>query len=195
MPVRGDTPSGIVIQQMVSALLLSVLLQANVAEIEALSARLDALARTAKPRLFADVAKYDQKPRWKEFATQKALEKARTGENLFSTFSVWRDKSGSLLVVGNFSSRSGDWAEETAYIFRPAGSLAKLDSALNTFIGNVSISRVRWFDASARAIKSRSAVVDLDTRKPKKSSPEFAGWKPTVYLKLDQLPIQAFLKK
>ena len=142
-----------------------------------------------KPRIFADVASEDNdKEIWKEFKNKKAFDDAVTYQNAL----VW-SRTGKVIVANfSFSSPSGDWAHYISYYFRDDGSLAKIQATLNTFYGDISVVRHRYYDSNGKLLKSTKNFLDLQTRKPKKPV-EFIENPIPVYLNVSGLPFSKLL--
>ena len=147
-----------------------------------------------KHRIFGDVssAKTDKTDLWKEFKSEKQLEDTGDGENLNQTATVWTKQGKVIAAKFNFTSPSGDWNHFINYYFREDGSLAKIDAQLNTFEGNVSVVRQRYYNSNGRLIKSTQTFRDLETHKPRKSA-DFMDNPIPVYLKVSDLPFHQLL--
>lgn len=124
--------------------------------------------RYKKPHLiFADTSQTD-KPKWKRFASEEALNKVVTYNIAF----VWR-KNGRI-VKANFTlfSESGDWAQYVYHYFRADGSLAKLESELRTFYGDMIVIKNFYYDSKGSLLRKRTRYFDLRSKKPIKPREE-----------------------
>lgn len=133
--------------------------------------------QTARRRLFGLFQEGDiGKGRWVEFKREPDLNAAVRAEHVFEIAQVWRREDGATAVSMRLTSRSGDWFHFVEYCFRADGTLARLNSTLNTFnavdedpekdVGGASRRRDRYFDASGKQIKVRKRVLDLQTKRP-----------------------------
>ena len=61
---------------------------------------------------------------------------------------MWTKQGKVIAAKFNFTSPSGDWNHFINYYFRENGSLAKIDAQLNTFEGNVSVVRQRYYNSN-----------------------------------------------
>jgi hypothetical protein len=169
----------------------------GVAAIEAYARELDAYARrnARRGRLFADTANYEDgsAPRWQEFRTQRALERAES----YSVATVWPQATNEALVARFvLSSPSGDWAQYATYYYRSDGTLAKLHSELRTFMGDLIVIRDRLYDSGGKLLQEKTRYLDLNTRKPKKvEAGSFMDVPLEVYAKTNALPFYSLLKK
>ncbi|MEP6652089.1 MAG: hypothetical protein ABJA82_01955 [Myxococcales bacterium] len=131
-------------------------------------------------RLFGLFSKDEHdKGRWIEFARQHDLDAAVKEEHVFEVAQVWSREDGAMAVSMRFSSGSGDWFHFVEYCFRTDGSLARVNSTLNTFnavdkdsekdVNGASRERERYFDPSGKQIKVNRRVLDLQTKKPTSS--------------------------
>ena len=141
-------------------------------------------------RIFADVssAMEDGPSKWLEFKTEKEREDAATGENLNEQADVWLSNDNVVCVRMTITSPSGDWAHFITYYFRQDGSLAKLDAQLNTFYGDVTIKRSRFYAANGKLLKSTTRYFDLQTQKPKRAPGEFMDHQIPIFARVDRLP-------
>ena len=162
----------------------------NLTEINTYAASVDRFMKVNKtPRYFGDVS-LEEKSHWKRFKTRKLIDDA---EEVYKKAVVW-SKTGKIVSVGfTLTSPSGDWAHYVTYYFRTDGSLAKIHAELNTFYGEVSIIRDRFYDPSGQLLQSTQKVLDLQTRKPKKPSGDFMDQDVNVYKKVSELPFSKML--
>lgn len=173
---------------------------AEIKSINAYVKTIDAFVGKKKPHLiFADTSDYNQdaKPKWRRFASEKALEKFR--EETTETYMVaynWR-KNGKL-VQSNFTlfSPSGDWAQYDNYYFRADGTLAKIASELRTFYGDLIVQRDFYYDGKGRLLRQTTRYRDLNTNKPlkKPKDGDFQTTDVTVYKSVRRLPFARLIK-
>ena len=178
------------------------LLQGNqIAEIESYAAGLDRYIKrnASRARRFADVSNYEKNEpeRWQEFPTSKALDKAWQDGKTYKSSNVWFNPGGDLTVaLFTLSSPSGDWSQYVTNYYRADGSLAKLNSELRTFMGNVIVIRNRFYDTGGKQLKETTRYLDLTTKKPKRvKQDEFQDMEIPVYAKTSSLPFYNLLKK
>jgi hypothetical protein len=144
---------------------------------------------------------------WVEFKREPDLSAAVRAEHVFEIAQVWPREDGATAVSMRFCSRSGDWCHFVEYCFRADGTLARLNSTLNTFNavdkdpekdGNgASRQRDRYFDASGKQIKVRKRVLDLKTKRPSPTlqvMDEEPIHKERIYKTAAALPFSALLK-
>ena len=138
-----------------------------------------------KSRIFGDLSS-TEKSRWREV-------KAKQAEDLYEKAEVW-SRDGKVVAV-NFalSSPSGDWAHFITYYFRADGTLAKIEAQLNTFYGNVSIIRNRYYDANRKQLKATERFQDLETQKPVKRPNDYFDNPVPVYSRVSSLPFGRLL--
>jgi hypothetical protein len=153
--------------------------------------------KEGKPHLIiADISDYNEseKPVWKKYNSEKTLEKARETTEAYTIAYIWK-KSGKPVAVNlTLSSPSGDWAQFVLYYFRADGSLAKIDSRLNTFYGDASILKTFYFDAKGKKLKESVKYQDLQSEKtfdPKDR--EFYDQEVDVYKNVKSLPFAKLL--
>ncbi|HMF55860.1 MAG TPA: hypothetical protein VK619_05840 [Pyrinomonadaceae bacterium] len=163
----------------------------EIAAIETYSKGIDRYIRTHKrsARIFADVSQ-DETARWREFRTERERDRADTGDNLNENAYVWL-RDGKIAGANfTFQSPSRDWAQFVMYYFRQDGTLAKIDSRLNTFYGNMTVKRIRYYDADGHLLKSSVDYFDLQTQKRKRgvADGDFMDRPVPVYMKVSSLP-------
>lgn len=169
----------------------------NIASIEAYSKTVDQFIKRNKKaaRIFANVASDNEQAKdlWREFKTEKARDKADTGDNLNENAYVWL--KGGKLVGANFTfqSPSRDWAHFVMYYYREDGTLAKTESTLNTFYGNVTIKRNTYYAPNGKPLHTTTRYLDLNTQKPIKPKGDFFDEPTPVYSKVSALPFHHLL--
>ncbi len=152
-------------------------------------------------RIFADVASgYAEKKEvesWQEFVTEDARSKADAGNNLNKNADVCF-KGGKVIAAHfMFQSPSRDWAHFVLYYFRADGTLAKIESTLNTFYGHVSARREKYFGEDGRLLRATEHFYELGTRKktrPGKGADEFIDEPIPVFRKVSDLPFARLLE-
>ncbi|HJX89504.1 MAG TPA: hypothetical protein VJ372_03365 [Pyrinomonadaceae bacterium] len=167
----------------------------SISEINIYSAEVERFTQINKEhRIFGDVssAKTDKTDLWREFKSEKELEDTGNGENLNQMATLWTKQGKVIAAKFNFTSPSGDWNHFINYYFRENGSLAKIDAQLNTFEGNISVVRQRYYNSTGPLIKSTETFRDLETHKPRKSA-DFMDNPIPIYLKVPDLPFHQLL--
>lgn len=169
--------------------------QSQVTKIDALVAQINRFMKQnpRSSRLFADVSEVDKEPSWRSFRNEDEMEKVRTGYNVNTMAFVWTRAGKVTGASFTFESPSGDWAHLITYYFRDDGSLAKIHAQLNTFYGDMSIIRVRYFNERGVLLKGSTRYLDLKTRKPKKPDGDFFDQDLTVYRDVRALPFHKLL--
>jgi hypothetical protein len=178
--------------------------KAETLRIEAYCKQVDKFVKKLKsPHLvFADTADYNEKdkPKWRKFASEKALEKFR--ETTAETYSIsynWL-KNGKI-IKSNFTlfSPSGDWAEYVLHYFREDGTLAKAEQEMRTFNEDLILIQNFYFDRKGKLQKKTVKYLDLRSKKPKKTTKEFLSQikdyisQADYYKKLSELPFAKLL--
>jgi hypothetical protein len=138
----------------------------TVVQIDKYAKTVSRLMETQKQRIFADVSSNGKKSIWKEFKTEKMRDKADTGDNLNENAYVWMKDGKIVSTTFTFQSPSRDWAHFVTYYFRADGTLAKAESTLNTFYGNVTAERNYYFDSKGKIVEQNVKYLDLKTQKP-----------------------------
>ena len=137
------------------------------------------------------------KEKWQKFASDKALEKFRTRNEVYNIAYNWL--SGGKIVQSSFtlSSPSGDWAKYNNHYFRTDGSLAMIESDYRTFYNDFMVIRRRYFDTAGKQIHMTEKYLDLRSKKPKKHSDGVMGDdrdEVDYYLTTATLPFASLLK-
>jgi hypothetical protein len=180
----------------------SVFAQADkAAEIKATDAyvkKIDAFVKKNKsPQLvFADTA-FEGKSKWKQFASEKALEKFREKTETYEIIYVWKQAGRIVETSSTLFSPSGDWAQYVYHYFRENGSLAKVESDFRSFNGDIIIEQEIYYDASGKQLKKATRYRDLKTKKFKKVDPESgipSMGKFQVFKTVKKLPFAYLLK-
>ena len=151
--------------------------KAEIKRIDAYCKTVDAFTKRYKnPQLiYADTSDYNRnsKPKWRKFASGKALEKFREKSETYTIAYNWQ-KNGKI-VKSNFTlfSPSGDWANYVYHNFRADGTLAKVESETRTFNGDLIIIQNFYFNRQGKLLKRSVKYLDLQTQKPIKQTKEF----------------------
>lgn len=174
-----------------------------VKKIDAYVRSVDAIrTKLKKPSMvFGDTADVESdKEKWQKFASDKALEKFRTRNEVYNIAYNWL--SGGKIVQSSFtlSSPSGDWATYSDYYFRADGTLAKIRIEHRTFYGDFIMLRDIYFSSVGKVLSKTTKYQDLKTQKPKKVSEEFLEGNEALikevdyYLTTATLPFASLLK-
>ena len=172
----------------------------EVKKINAYVKTVDAIrTKLKKPSLiFADTADIESdKEKWQSFASEKALEKFRDKDEVYTIAYNW--VSGGDIVASNFtlSSPSGDWVKYNFHYFRTDGTLALVESDYRTFMGDFMVVRRRYFDTDGKQIHITAKFLDVKSQKPKKHPDGVMGDDPDevdYYLTTAKLPFAPILK-
>jgi hypothetical protein len=105
---------------------------------------------------------------------------------------VWTRDGKVVLAFFGFTSGSGDWYHFIKYYYRGDGTLAKIQARLNTFAGNVSVLRDRYYDTNGKLLKSTRRYLDLQTHKPVKKA-DFHDDPIPMFSKASALPFHRLL--
>lgn len=142
-------------------------------------------------RVFANASEAeDEADHWREFKTVAEVE---SGETTFDeTAYVW-EKTGKLVAANfTFTSQSGDWAHYVTCYFREDGTLAKIHAQLNTFHGNLSVIREKFYDGRGKLLHTSARYLDLKSQKPTRSR-DFMDQEIPLYLRARDLPFYKLL--
>ena len=147
--------------------------------------------------IFADISDYNDnsKPKWRKFASEKALEKFRETTEAYTIAYNWR-KNGKI-VQSNFTlfSPSGDWAQYDFHYFRANGRIAKIASELRTFIGDLIVLRDLYFNEKGKLIRQTIRYRDLSTEKPvNKPKDQDLNTDVKIYKTVRRLPFAKLVK-
>jgi len=135
---------------------------AEVSDIKAYTSAVDRFTKARKFRTFGVFYKGD-KGSWREL-------KGKSDQQLDESCDVWTRDGKVVLAFFGFTSGSGDWYHFIKYYYREDGTLAKIQARLNTFYGNVSVLRDRYYDANGKLLKSTRRYLDIETHKPVKKA-------------------------
>jgi hypothetical protein len=135
---------------------------AQISEIKKYTTQVDRFSKARKFRTFGVFYKGD-KGSWREL-------KGKSDQQLDESCDVWTRDGKVVLAFFGFTSGSGDWYHFIKYYYREDGTLAKIQARLNTFYGNVSVLRDRYYDANGKLLKSTRRYLDIETHKPVKKA-------------------------
>ena len=147
----------------------------------------------ARMRIIANVADDGKPDDWREFKSDEDRSRLDNGTNLNDNFSIVQNETGTWLDT-MYQSPSRDWAQYVTYYFRLDGTLAKMETELRTFFGEMIAIRNRWFAPMGSELKIEREYNDLSTGKPAEPGDDFYDIKEPVYLRLDQLPVYKMIK-
>ena len=171
---------------------------AEIARIKAYCQELDDYAKRNPKlgRLFGDVSSgmEGEKSQWREFKSEEEREEVVTDNDKANVFA----KNGAVVLANyTFQSPSGDWSHYVNYYFREDGALARIHAELNTFYGNMTVIRERFYDPKGRLLSSSQQFLDLETKKRKKpgTDGEFIDEPIPAYRTVKALPFYTLLSK
>ena len=158
---------------------------AHVASINAYVKQVDRFIKTneKRKRIFGEVG--NGQDVWRECKGKVA--KNETAEDLDQVAYVWTRFGKVVAAAFTFQSGSRDWAHFVTYYFHADGTLAKIHSRLNTFYGNTSVIRDKYYGANGKVVRATAKYLDLQTGKPKKN-PNFQDERLPIYPNLRSLP-------
>ena len=133
-------------------------------EIKTYTNEIDRFAKAHPKRMRTFVIEYEsEKGRWR-------LLKGKSAQQVNESCDVWTRDGNVILAFFGFTSDSGDWYHFIKYYYRADGTLAKISARLNTFYGNVSVLRDRYYDTNGKLLKSTRRYLDIQTHKPVKTA-------------------------
>jgi len=140
-------------------------------------------------RTFGNVG--DEQDHWKEFKGKPA--KGETDpDDLNEVAYVWARK-GKVVAAGfTFQSDSRDWAHYVTYYFRADGTLAKIHAQLNTFYGDISVVRNKFYNSNGKLLRTSTRYLDLQSKKSRKRG-DFQDEPIPVYRTVRSLPFYRIL--
>ena len=142
-----------------------------------------------KRRTFGNVG--DEQDNWREFKGKVAKGQPDPAD-LDEAANIWTRKGKVVASAFTFQSQSGDWAQYVTYYFREDGTLAKIHARLNTFYGNTSVIRDKYYSPTGTLLKTTTSYLDLKTQKPKKGA-SFQDEPIPDYLTVQSLPFSKLL--
>lgn len=163
---------------------------AEIKAIDAYTKKIDAFVKRSKnPHLvFADTSQ-TARSKWRQFASEKALEKFREKTETYEIVYVWRQTGKIAETSTTLFSGSGDWVHYIYHYFREDGTLAKVESDLRSFYGDIIVEQEFYYNKSGRQLKKAVRYRDLKTKKFKKVDPK------SDYLSLTKFDTYKTVKK
>jgi hypothetical protein len=146
-------------------------------------------------RIFGNVAsgRRVEANRWCEFKSEDEREKADTGDNLNEQAYVWLKAEKVVGVNLTLQSPSGDWVHFVMYYFRGDGTLTKIQAQLNSFYGDLSVRREKFYSQSGKLLHTSTKYLDLNSQKESKPGEDFVDEPIPVYRKVRDLPFYKLL--
>jgi hypothetical protein len=172
------------------------------AEIKAIDAyvkKVDAFVKRNKsPQLvFADTSQ-TARAKWRQFASEKALEKFREKTETYEIVYAWQQAGKIVETSTTLFSASGDWVHYIYHYFREDGTLAKVETDLRSFYGDIIVEQEFYYDKNGKQLKKSVRYRDLKTKKFKKVDPKsdyLSLTKFDTYKTTKKLPFAHLLKK
>ena len=170
----------------------------RVADIEAYAVEIDKFVKSnvKTERIFGNVAngKKTEASAWREFKSEDERKSADTGDNLYESAYLWQRDGKVIGANFTFQSPSRDWAQFVMYYFRGGGSLAKTNSTLNTFEGDITVLREDYYDSKGILLKGTTHCKDLKTQKARPCG-DFEDRPAPLFTTTRQLPFYSLLRK
>jgi len=171
----------------------------EVKTIDAYVKKIDALVKRNKgPQLvFADTSQ-TARTKWRQFASEKALEKFREKTETYEIIYAWQQTGKIVETSTTLFSGSGDWVHYIYHYFREDGTLAKVETDLRSFYGDIIIEQEFYYDKNGKQLKKAVRYRDLKTKKFKKVDPKsdyLSLAKFDTYKTTRKLPFAHLLKK
>lgn len=172
----------------------------TVSKIDEYGKTVSRLMKKTRQRIFADVASDNEKVDWKEFKTEKLRDAADKGDNLNQSAYVWTKAGKVVAAAFTLQSPSRDWVQYITYFYHTDGTLAKTESQLNTFYGDVTVKRNYYFDSKGETIKQDVNYFDLQSQKSidikeREKMGEFIDRKVKFFKDTSDLPFSKLLDK
>ena len=141
--------------------------------------------------VIANVADYNNatKPEWKYFDSLRAYEEADVDS--YETYFVWKINGKTSQVNVTYSSPSGDWVHYVYHTFYPNGSAAKIERDLRTFMGDIIVNRVGYYNRRGKLLAKTESYRDLTTQNPIKKPESFIDIDVDVYRNVAKLPFRS----
>ncbi|MDH3493703.1 MAG: hypothetical protein OEM82_09150 [Acidobacteriota bacterium] len=135
-----------------------------------------------------DISDYnsDEKPEWKWYESREDFES--DGIESYTTAFIWKKQGKIVQVNFTYSSPSGDWVQYVFHTFYPSGTAAKIDRELRTFMGDVIVNRIAYYDTSGKPVAKYTTYRDLQTRKLIMKPEYFEDMARDFYLNAGDLP-------
>jgi len=170
--------------------------EARVSEIETFVAEADQFAKQRRGayRLLGDIRRdCANGSGWREFKTADEFKTIAAGSTCYETGRVLLRGSDVLTVHETLA--TGEWVLFSLLYFRPDGSLARLESSLDTSHGQMTVLRRQYFLPDGRLLKAVVAYRDRLSQQPLvKPNPGFEDVLTPVYQRAADLPYAALLK-
>ncbi|HST51603.1 MAG TPA: hypothetical protein VLJ61_06285 [Pyrinomonadaceae bacterium] len=159
-------------------------------------ARVDAYvtAHARDAHLLANVAGKDGQDNWQELKSLDVLLKpTQANESALA----WLRRGHVVLARFTLQSDSGDWVHYVDYYFRNDGTLAKVETRLNTFYGHVTAVREKFYGERGEMLQSDEHFYRLGTKhrlRSKDGKEKFIDEPVPVYKTARELPFYRLLK-
>ncbi|HSS20660.1 MAG TPA: hypothetical protein VLL54_11345 [Pyrinomonadaceae bacterium] len=162
------------------------------ASINSYASQIDRFARQHRARVFANIfsESEDEQANWREFKNAKDLE--NSGVAFAEQADVWLQGTNPVRASITIATTSGDWVQDIDYYFREDGTIAKIRSQLNTFHGNVSVIKEKYFDTTGTLLRTTTRVLDLKSRKRSRSR-DYMDQEIPFYRRAQELPFYKLL--
>ena len=136
----------------------------------------------------ADISDYNnsEKPEWKWYKSHHEYEVDE--RDSYTTAFMWKKDGRAAQVNFTYSSPSGDWVQYVFHTYYPDGAAAKIDRELRTFMGDIIVNRVSFYDTQGQAVAEYISYRDLQTQKFVRKPESFMDMEADVYLKSSDLP-------
>jgi hypothetical protein len=125
--------------------------------------------------IIADSSDYNgnNKPIWKKHLSEESFKTARNKKEFYTIVYIWKRNRKVVQTSFTYFSPSGDWVQYVYYIFNEDGSLAKVDRELRTFMNDIIVNRIHFYDKKGKLLKTIKNFRDLSTRKLIKAPKSF----------------------
>lgn len=161
------------------------------ASIDSYANQVNRFVRSHRGRIFASSSSEDsEQENWREFKSVAKLKKSETAWD--QQAHVWLNQKNPVNARFALISPSGDWFQYVYYYFREDGTLAKIQSELNTFHGNLTVITNKLYNVDGTLLHVTTRYLDLKTHKPTKSR-DFMDQEIPLYLKARDLPFYNLL--
>jgi hypothetical protein len=161
-----------------------------IAAISSYTTQVDKFIGHHRGRVFANAVTEDEQDNWREFKGVGELERSETAYD--ERANVWLKSKNPVAARFALTSPSGDWIHYLYYYFRADGTLAKIQSRLNTFHGNVTVIRDKFYDAEGKLLRTTTRYLDLHSQKPIRPR-DFMDDEIPVYQRTQDLPFYKLL--
>jgi iron uptake system EfeUOB component EfeO/EfeM len=152
--------------------------------------------KTSVKRFAANlIGQGEKESKWRIFKNEAELEKENIGDNIGESANVWL-KNGQVVTASfTIQTESGDWIHFITYYYRKDGTLAKIEAQLNTFYGNQTVLRNRYYSQRGELLKQSDEYRNLRTKQKNKPNENFIDEPIPNYLNVSQLPFYALVTK